>query len=139
MLRAASSCIQRLLGLREEQLIAIRIVDLKRVVSPPGFLGGNSLLEEVTAKRGEPVCGQLDKQAPFVAARCVFTENDLALSVIDLADLPGAVACMPSLVEAKPVDVEANRAVHVGNEENRARVPPVNRLTSRGLLCHCAS
>ena len=91
MLRAASSCIQRLLGLREEQLIAIRIVDLKRVVSPPGVLGGNSALEELTAKIVEPVCGQLDEQAPFVATRCVLTENDLALSVIDLADLSCAV------------------------------------------------
>src|SRR4051812_35407832 len=105
-----------LLGLREEQFIAIRIVDLKGVVSPPGFLHGNSALEELTAEIGEPVRGQLDEQAPFVSTCCVLTENDLALSVIDLAHVSGAIATMPSLLEAEHVDVKANRAVHVGDE-----------------------
>lgn len=36
---------------------------------------------------------------------------------------------MPSLLGAEDVAVEANRAVHVSNEQNRALVPPVNCLT----------
>ena len=46
---------------------------------------------------------------------------------------------MPALLEAEHVDVETQRAVHVGNEENRARVPPVNNLATYGLLRHLAT
>jgi hypothetical protein len=80
---------------REEQLIAIRIVDLKRVVPPPGFLRGHRTLAELTAKILESGRCELDEQAPPVAPRRVLAEDDLALTVIDLADRSGAVACVP--------------------------------------------
>jgi hypothetical protein len=80
---------------REEQLIAIRIVDLKRVVPPPGFLRGHRTLAELTAKILESGRCELDEQAPPVAPHRVLAEDDLALTVIDLADRSGAVACVP--------------------------------------------
>ena len=119
---------------RKEQLIAVGIVDLDHVVPPPGLLAGNRALDELTAKICEPVRGQLDEQARLVSARDVLTEDDLAFSPSDLADLARAVTFMPTLLEAEHVDVETKRAVHVGNEEDRARVPPVDNLSSHSLL-----
>src|SRR5207244_4347523 len=57
----------------------------------------------------------------------------LPISTIDLTDLARAVAFMPTLFEAEHVDVEMKRAVHVGNEEHRTRVPPLNNLVFHGL------
>src|SRR5205814_4759755 len=71
----------------------------------------------------------------LVAACCVLTEDDLAFSVIDLADLARAVACVPALFKAEHVDVEARRSVHVGNKKHRARVPSMDLISYR-LLCH---
>ena len=38
---------------REEQFIAVGIVDLKRIVAPPRFLGGSGALQKLTAKARE--------------------------------------------------------------------------------------
>jgi hypothetical protein len=97
------------------------------------------MLGEFTPKICEAVRGQLDEEAGLVPARGVLTEDDLALSVIDLADFARAVAFVPALLEAERVDVETKRAVDVANEENRARVPPVNNLASHCLLRHSVS
>jgi hypothetical protein len=43
---------------------------------------------------------------------------------------------MPTLLEAEHVDVEMKRAVHVGNEKYRTRIPPLNNLVLHGSLCH---
>ena len=80
------------IGTREEQLIAVRIVDLECVVAPSCFLRGNRAFDELTAKISESLRSQLDKQASSVSPRRVFAEDDLALSVIDLADLSCTVA-----------------------------------------------
>ena len=129
----------RSFGKRKEQLIAVGIVDLDRVVPPPGFLVGNRPLAELTPKICEPVRGQLYEEASPVSARDVLTVDDLALSVIDLADFARAIAFMPALLEAEHVDLKTKRAVDVANEENRARVPPVNNLASYCLLRHSSS
>src|SRR5437867_3203410 len=89
------------------------------------------------AKICKPLRGELDEQARFVSAHGILAEDDLAFSAIDLADFARAVAFMPTLFEAEHVDVETKCAVHVGDEEHRARVPAVNNLISHGLLCHC--
>src|SRR6266496_1154211 len=123
---------------RKEQLVAVGIVDLEHIVAPPGFLAGNRALGEFTAKVCEPVRGQLDEQARLASTRGVLAEDDLAFAAIDLADRARAVAFMPAPFEAEHVDVETNGAVHVGDEEDRARVPPVNRWAARGLLRHAA-
>src|SRR5213080_2871678 len=122
---------------RKKQLIAVGIVNLEHVVLPPGFLAENRALDDFTTKICQPFRGQLDEQARLVSAPGVFAEDDLAFSAIDLADFARAVACMPVLFEAEQVDVETKCAVHVGDEEYRARVPAVNNLISHGLLCHC--
>src|SRR5258708_3741866 len=88
------------------------------------------------AKVGQPLPGQLDEQPGLASAHGVLAEDDLAFPVIDLAHCARAVAFMPGLFEAEHVDVETNRAVHVGDEEHRAGVPAVSGLISRGLLCH---
>src|SRR4030088_2859638 len=87
-------------------------------------------------KIGKALPGQLDEQARLAAARGVLAEDDLAFSVIDLADRTRAVTLMPTLFEAEHVDVEAKCAVHVGNEDHRARVPAVNNLIFHGLVRH---
>ena len=46
---------------------------------------------------------------------------------------------MPSFLEAERVDIETSRAIHVGNEKDRACVPPVNSLASRGVVRHTHS
>jgi hypothetical protein len=97
------------------------------------------MLGELTPKICEPVRGQLDEEAAPISARSILTEDDLALSVIDLSDFARAVAFVPALLEAERVDVETKRAVDVANEENRARVPPVNDLASHCLLRHSSS
>src|SRR5437667_11380763 len=43
---------------------------------------------------------------------------------------------MPTLLEAEQIDVEMKRAVHVGNEEHRTRIPPLNNVVVHGLLRH---
>jgi hypothetical protein len=106
------------------------------VVTPPGFLAGNRALDDLTAKIRKPLRGQLDEQARLVSALGVLAEDDLAFSVIDLADRARAVAFMPSLFEAEQVDEETNCAVHVGDDEHRTRVPAVNHLIAHGLLRH---
>ena len=65
-------------------------------------------------------------------ARCVFAENDFAFSMIDLADR----VLMPTLLETELVDVEIQRAGHVGDKEHRTGVPPLNSLVLRGVLTH---
>src|SRR5215213_9678805 len=82
---------------RKEQLVAVGIVDLDRVVPPPGFLPGNGTLRDLPAKLREPVHVQFDEEAPFVPARGILAEDDLALAPIDLAD----GAHVPMLLEAE--------------------------------------
>jgi hypothetical protein len=123
-------------GTREEQLIAVRIIHLERLVAPARFSGGNGALYELTAKICESLRSQLNKQASSISTRCVFTEDDLALSMIDLANLSCTVRFMPTLFEAEHLHVEASRAIHVGDEEDWACVPSVNNLASRSVLCH---
>src|SRR5688500_19419424 len=103
--------------MRKEQLVAVGIIDLDRVVPPPALPAGNAALSELPAKIGQPLGGQLDEQPSPVASFRILTENDLALSAVDLAHGSCAVVGMPALLEAEHVDVEANRAVHVGDEE----------------------
>src|SRR6185436_7209540 len=103
--------------------VAVGIVDLDRVVSPPGFLARNRALDELAAKICELVHIQLDEQARFVSARGVLAKNDLAVSAIDLAHRSSAVAFMPTLLEAEHADVKTKRPVHIGNEEDWTRVP----------------
>src|SRR6267378_6377234 len=88
------------------------------------------------AKICKPFRGQLDEQARPVSARGVLAEDDLAFSVTDLADFARTVTFMPALFEAEHLDVEMKSAVHIGDEEHRARIPAVNNLICHGLLCH---
>src|SRR5882724_3903910 len=122
------------LGNWKQQLIAVRVVDLDHVVPPPRGFVGNRAVDDFTAKLGKPVLGQLDEEPGLVSARGVLAENDLAFSTIHLADVARAVTFMPTLLESEPLKVEIKRAVHVGNEEHRARVPPLNHLAFHGLL-----
>jgi hypothetical protein len=90
---------------------------LERIIAPPCFPGGHRALGELTAKICESLGSQLDKQASSVPTRGILAEDDLTLSVIDLADLSCAVAFVPTLFEAERLDVEARRAIHVRHEE----------------------
>src|SRR6185437_13173894 len=121
----------RLIRARKEQLVAIKVIDLDRSVAPPRLLRRNRALAELADKISMCLGGQLDEQAPSVAAGCVFTEDDLALTVINLTDRSSAVPCVPAFLEAEEVHIEASRALHVGNEENGPRVPAVSRVASR--------
>lgn len=114
----------------KEQFIPVRITDLKGLGSPPLFLGRNVVLSELTPKVGESIRGELHVQARSISPLAVFAEDDLAFAMIDLTDGPGAVALMPTLLKAKHVDIKANRAVQFRDEENRARIPPMNSLAS---------
>src|SRR5436190_22130496 len=79
-------------GMRKKQLIAVRIVHLQRVVPPPDFLCGNGAFCELAANILEGLRCQADEHTSSVSTRCVFTENDLALSMIHLANRSRAVA-----------------------------------------------
>ena len=70
---------------------------MERLIAPPRFLGGNGALDELTAKVCESLRSQLDKQACSVSTRCVLTEDDLALSMIDLANRSCTVRFVPTL------------------------------------------
>ena len=48
-------------GAREEELVAVGIVDLEGVVAPPGFPGGNRAFRELASKVRECFRGQLDE------------------------------------------------------------------------------
>src|SRR5438876_4912397 len=109
-------------------LIAVGILDLDRVVPPPGLLGGHSALSEFPPKMRERVRSQLDEQPSPVAARIIFAEDDLTFTAIDLADSSCTVALVPTLLEPERVDVETQRAVDVSHEEHWPRIPAVNRL-----------
>src|SRR5207253_5542161 len=65
---------------REEQLIAIGIVDLDHVITPPRFLARNRALDDLIAKICKPFRGQLDEQARLVSAHAILAEDDLAFS-----------------------------------------------------------
>jgi hypothetical protein len=112
---------------REEQLIAVRIVDLERGITPLYFPGGNGALGKLLLKIRKSLRGQLDEQARSVSMRLILAENDLALAVIDLADLSRAVARVPGLFEAQHLQIEARRAMHVRDEEDGPGIPPMNR------------
>jgi hypothetical protein len=92
------------------------------------------VFNELTANVSDSVRGQFDEQPTTISARYVFAEDKLALAMIDLTDASGAVAFVPTLLKAKHVDVEANRAGQIRNEEYRTRIPPMNSLASHGLL-----
>jgi len=120
----------------KEQFIPVRIIHLEGVGSPPLFCGRNVVLSELTPKVGESIRGELHVQARSISPRAVLAEDDLAFAMIDLTDGPGAVTLVPTLLKAKHVDVEANRAVQFRDEENRTRIPPMNSLVTHGLLYH---
>jgi hypothetical protein len=107
----------------EEELVAIGIGDPDHVVTPPRFLSRERALLDLTAKLIDPVPVQLDEQTAFVLASRIFTEDNFATSTIDLTDRPRAVAGVPFLSETQLVDVEAEGALNVGDEEHRSRVP----------------
>src|SRR5690606_25009875 len=69
----------------------------------------------------------------------ILAENDLTLTVTDLADGTGAVVRVPVLFEAEHVDVEACGAGDVGDEEDRAGIPAVGGLACRGIRGHGSS
>src|SRR5207302_9911817 len=71
---------------RKQQLIAVGILDLDRVVPPPGLLGRNSAYCEFPLKMRERLRSQLDEQPSPVAACSIFAEDDLTVTQIDLAD-----------------------------------------------------
>src|SRR5260370_3241083 len=96
-----------LLGHGKQQLISVGIDDLDHVVTPPGLLGGHRALDDFTAKRGESIDVQCHEQARLVCSRGILAKDDLASRAMDLADPALAVALMPTLLDAKHPDVEA--------------------------------
>jgi len=113
---------------REEQFIAVGIVDLDHVITPPRFLAGNRALDDLTAKLRNAILGQRYEQAPSVLAVGGLVDNYLALGAIDLADFAFAIVCVPRFLEAEHVYIKSKRAIYIGNEEHRARVPLVRAL-----------
>src|SRR6185312_2528188 len=123
-------------GNRKQQLVAVRIVDLKHVVAPPRLEVRNRALDKFTTQFCKGNRRQLDEEASPVFACGVLAENDLAFAATHLADLARAIAFMPTLLEAEHVDIEPKRAVHIGDEQNRARVPSVSSLVWHDSFPH---
>jgi hypothetical protein len=63
----------------KKQLVAVGVVDLDDVVTPPRFLAGNRALDDLPAKLRKPSRSQLDEQARLVSARGILAEDDLDL------------------------------------------------------------
>src|SRR6185437_8579112 len=118
----------------EEELVPVGVLDLQGIVSPPGHLAGDRALGHLTPKIREPVGRQLDEQPRLVLARVVLAEDDLTIAASELTDAARAVTFVPLFLEAEQVDVEVQRALDVGDEEDRARVPPMSRLIGHGCL-----
>src|SRR6185436_2487225 len=113
---------------RKQEIVAVGINDSNHVVAPPRLLVLDGSLNQLPMQLVELIAVQRDEQPSLVCAFDVLAEDDLAIRAIDLAHRALAVALVPFLREAKVVDVEANRALNVGNEEDGARVPAVSRL-----------
>jgi hypothetical protein len=107
---------------------------LEGVGSPPLLIGRNVVLDELTPKVGESIRGELHVQPRAISPRVVFAKDNLSLAMIDLTNGPDAVTLVPTLLKAKHIDVKTHRAVQFRNEENRARIPPMNSLVTHGLL-----
>ena len=124
-------------GRGKEQFVAIGVVYLDHVVSPPGDLVRHRAIDELPVKFGKATPSQLDEKPCPVTACGILAENQLALSTIDLRDFARAVALMPALFEAEHVDVETNGAVNVRDKQHGPRVPPMHRLIWLGFVWHC--
>lgn len=88
----------------KQQLVAVRIVDLSRIVAPPGSPRGYGTLLQLAPQVPESIRGQLDEEARFVPTRGVLAEDDLAIAPAYLANCARAVALMPVLLEAELVN-----------------------------------
>ena len=64
----------------------------------------------------------------ILLARRILTQDDFAPSTVDLAD----VVYMPLLFEAQLVDVKAEGALNVGDEEHGPRVPMMSNSLADG-------
>src|SRR5579871_2384354 len=125
-----------LLGRGKQQLISIGIDNLDHVHTPPGFLARHRPLGDFPPNLRKSLRGQFHEQARLAASRGIFAKDDLASRAIHLADSARSVALMPALLEAEQVDVEPQRAVHVGNKEHGTCVPPMSDLLCDGCLGH---
>src|SRR5205085_359779 len=85
---------------REEQLIAVWIVDLDHVITPPRFLARNRALGDLAAKLRYAILGQRHEQARSVLAIGILAKDDLALCAIDLADFALDIVFVPGFLEA---------------------------------------
>src|SRR5688572_3021292 len=113
----------RLVRVREEEFVAVGIVYPSRLISPAHRRAGNRTRRELALEGEEPLRRQFDEEAPFVGAAGVLAEDDLAVAPTDLADVSRALIGMPVLLEAEGVEIEAEGAIEVGDEEDRSRVP----------------
>jgi hypothetical protein len=69
-------------------------------------------------------------------SRGILAKDDLASCAIDLTHLARAITFMPTLLEAKFVDIEPQSTVHVNDEKHGTRVPAVRDYFSNGCLGH---
>src|SRR5262245_18502081 len=76
---------------REEKLVAIRIGDPDHVVAPPRSLRRHRAHQNLAPQLIDPIPIELHEEAAFVPAVRILTEDDFALSTIDLADCPLAL------------------------------------------------
>jgi hypothetical protein len=116
---------------RKEEFVAVGIGDADHVIAPPRFLGRHRALRELPAKLIEAIRGQRHKQPAFVSAHGIFTQDDFALSTVDLTDGPLAVGFMSSFFETQLVEVKAEGALHVGHDGLDARRSEVIKLDYR--------
>src|SRR5260370_16265520 len=72
----------------KEQLIAVGIVDLDHVITPPRFLARNQALDDFMAKICNPFWVQCDEQSRPVSANGVLAEDHLASRPPNLTSLP---------------------------------------------------
>ena len=130
MIDALKSLCSKLYSARsgEEQLIAVGIIDLDHVITPPRFLAGNRALDDLTTKLRYAILGQRYEHAPSVLAIGGLADNYFALCTVDLANFAVAIVRVPRFLEAEHVYIKSKRAIYIGNEEHRARVPLVRAL-----------
>src|SRR5688572_23745793 len=126
--------IEPLVRYGKKQLIAIGVVDLHRVVSPPGFFRRDTTLEQLAPEICQTCGSELNEQARLVGARRILTQDDLTLAAVHLTHGSRAVRFVPGFLEAQHVDIESDCAIDVSDEEDRPRVPSVNRLVCQGVI-----
>jgi hypothetical protein len=96
-----------------EQFVAVRVFNLKHVVSPPRPPSRDASLFDLLEQLVDRLTRQLQEEAAPIGPFGIFTQDDLAASSIDLANGALTVCFVPLLLEPELADVELDRTLNI--------------------------